>query len=304
MKTNKIPLIVIMGSTGSGKSSLAMDIAKRIPAEIISTDSMQVYRGMNIGTAKSTLEEQTLVPHHMIDILDISDRIDIYFYVEKAKDAIKDIISRDKTPILAGGSGLYIKSLLYGLDPLPSDPELRMKLLKKYDGKDKELHEYMEKHDPKAFSKFSDHPRKLLRALEVLILTQKSITEQQSEWTKKELKYNVNAYNIKLERKVLFDKIALRTQKMLDAGWVDETSELIKKGFLNAPTAWQAIGYPLIVNYLKEEISYEEMKMRIISSTKKYARRQETWFKHQHPEAEDIIIDQQTPEKILQVNDK
>jgi tRNA dimethylallyltransferase len=294
------PLIVIMGPTGSGKSSLAMEIASRVPAEIVSMDSMQIYRGMDIGTAKPTSTEQQLVPHHMIDILDISERIDIFFYVEKAKAAIEKIISKNKIPVLAGGSGLYIKSLLYGLDPLPSDPELRMKLVKKYDGKDEDLCEYMKEHDFAAFSKFNDHPRKLLRALEVLILTEKSITEQQSEWERKELKYNVNAYNVKLDRKDLFERITLRTQKMLEIGWIEETQMLMARGLSNAPTAWQAIGYPIIMDYLKKIISYDEMKIRIVSSTKKYARRQETWFRHQHPEAKTVCIDSKTVGNILQ----
>jgi tRNA dimethylallyltransferase len=296
---NDIPLIVIMGATGSGKSSLAMKIAEKLSAEIISMDSMQIYREMDIGTAKPTLDEQKMISHHMIDILDIHDRIDIYYYVEKTKEAIKNILSRNKVPILAGGSGLYIKSLLYGLDPLPSDPELRMELLKKYESKEDELRAYMQENDKEAFLKFNEHPRKLLRALEVLTITGKSITVQQSEWEKKELKYRVNAYNVKLDRPILFDRIGLRTQKMLNDGWVEETKKLVKKGLLDTPTAWQAIGYPIIANYLENTISYEEMKMRIISSTKKYARRQETWFKHQHPEVETINIDTNTVRQIL-----
>ena len=296
---NKIPLIVIMGPTGSGKSSLAMELAESIPSEIVSMDSMQIYKKMNIGTAKPTIKEQQRIPHHMIDILEINERIDIFFYVEKTKEAIKSIFSRGNIPILAGGSGLYIKSLLYGLDPLPSDPELRMQLLKKYENNEDELKKYMQKNDSLAFLKFSEHPRKLLRALEVLILTGKSITLQQSEWEKRELKYNVNAYNVKLERTVLFDRIKSRTLKMLDYGWVEETECLVKNGLLDTPTAWQAIGYPIIADYLGDKITYDEMKIRIISSTKKYARRQETWFKHQHPESEDINSKNNSVERIL-----
>lgn len=273
-----------MGPTACGKSSLAMKLADRIPAEILSTDSMQVYQRMNIGTAKPSDKAREKVKHHMIDILDIRDRIDIYFYVEKAKAAIKDILSKKKIPVLAGGSGLYIKSILYGLDPLPSDPELRLQLVNRYTDKNEELREQVKKTDILAYRKFKDNPRKLLRALEVFNITGKSITLQQEQWNKQELKFNVNSYNIQIDRKTLFKNITLRTEQMLRKGWIDETERLVKNGLLETPTARQAIGYFIIAEYLNGRITYEQMEARIISSTKKYARRQETWFRHQHPE--------------------
>ena len=296
---NKIPIIVLMGATGSGKSSLALKLAEELPIEIISADSMQVYRGMDIGTAKPTIGEQKSVPHYMIDILDINDRIDIYFYVEKAKQAITSILEKNKIPVLAGGSGLYLKSILYGLDPLPSDPDLRLQLLQEFEGDDNKLIECVKKTDKLAYDKFCDNPRKLLRALEVFYLTKKSITLQQSEWKKQVLKYNVLSYNIKPDRPVLYDKITRRTDKMITDGWIDETEQLINQGLLQTPTAWQAIGYPIIAKFLKNKISFNEMKIRIVAATKKYARRQETWFKHQHPETNVINTDQSSFEKIL-----
>ncbi|MCP4180448.1 MAG: tRNA (adenosine(37)-N6)-dimethylallyltransferase MiaA [bacterium] len=283
-------LIVIMGPTSSGKSDLSIKISQKIPSEIISADSMQVYKGMDIGTAKATSEQQKQVRHHLIDILDINERLEVYSYTTLAQKAIKEIWSRGKTPMIVGGSGMYIKALLYGLDPLPSDIELRNKLYKKFDDDTDGLIEVLKSKDPKALELYETKPRKMIRALEVLELTGKSILDQNEKWDKNKLLYNVNAYKLTWNRKDLFDRIIVRTEEMLQHGWIEETERLIKKGLLNSPTAWQAIGYNIIAKYLSKEISYDEMKMRIISSTKKYVRRQDTWFKNQHPEAEDILL--------------
>ncbi len=254
---------------------------------------MQVYRGMDIGTAKATPEQQKHVRHHLIDILDINERLEVYSYTTLAQKAINEIWSRDKIPIIVGGSGLYIKALLYGLDPLPSDIELKKRLYKKYDNDIGGLVDALKLKDPKALKLFYTKPRKMIRALEVLELTGKSILDQNEKWNENKLLYNVHAYKLTWDRKDLFDRITVRTEEMLKQGWIEETERLIKNGLLESPTAWQAIGYNIITKYLNSDISYDEMRMRIISSTKKYVRRQDTWFNNQHPEAEKILLPEQ-----------
>lgn len=293
-------IIVIMGPTGSGKTSLALKLTDFINCEILSADSMQVYRGMDIGTAKAGTEEQKIVPHHMIDIMDINERLDIFSYVKSAQMVISDIFRKGKIAVIVGGSGLYIKSVLYGLDPLPSDPQLRDELDKEYKDNFEKLKKDVSVIDPKAFKEFELYPRKLIRAIEVYKLSGVSILDQHSEWDKNKLKYkNVYSFVLKMNRKKLFERIGTRTEKMLESGWIDETRKLIAEGLLESPTAKQAIGYPIIAKYIQGKINYDEMKMRIISSTKKYARRQETWFNHQHPEAKYIDVDHKDTNEII-----
>lgn len=279
-----------MGPTSSGKSELAFDLAKLIPSEIISADSMQLYKKMDVGTAKPTAEEKIAVPHHLIDLFDISQRVEVFTYVKLAEEAIELIRSQGKTPIIVGGSGMYIKALLYGLDPLPSDAKLSKSLYDKYENDTARLIAELAKIDTASAERFCEKPRKMIRALEVYMLTGKSILEQNTQWSVENLKYPVFAYKIKRERTNLYARIAQRTDKTLTSGWIEETKALLENGFSSSPTAKQAIGYGLIEKYLEGQISYEEMRIRIISATKKYARRQDTWFGHQHPEAKEIVL--------------
>jgi len=280
------PILAIMGPTASGKSSLAMQISDHIPVEIISADSMQLYKGMNIGVAKPTIEEQKKVRHHLLDICDISKSIDVYQYVELAKQAIIKIRSRKKIPLIVGGSGMYIRALFYGLDPLPADKNLRTELDKKYDNENGfiELQKLMSKVNPEDFTRWEKHQRKLIRALEVFTLTGLSITALQKTW-KGKLLFPVNAYKLHWERTELRERVAIRSMKMLEKGWIEETKKLIQNGLLQSPTAKQAIGYPIIAQYLNGDIDYDTMISKIITSTRQFARRQDTWFKNKHPEA-------------------
>lgn len=289
---NHQSLLVIMGPTASGKSSLAMKVAENLPCEIISADSMQVYRGMDIGTAKPTRAEQKDVKHHLIDILDIHERLDVYSWVKKAKEAIELIQKKKNIPLIVGGSGMYIRALLYGLDPLPASVQLQNELYKEYeeDCNNTRLILDLTKIDPQAVNNFGNNKRKLLRALEVFLLTGKPMTQQHELWQQDKLQYPVAAYYASRERANLYDRIKTRTNIMLESGWIEETESLIKKGLLETPTARQAIGYSIIAKYLENEINYDEIKMRIVAATKRYARRQETWFKNQHPEAKKVLI--------------
>ena len=280
------PMIVIMGPTASGKSSLAMRIAQEIPAEIISADSMQIYRGMDIGVAKPTPEEQEKVPHHLIDLLDISEPINVFRYVDLAEQSICEIRKRGRIPLLVGGSGMYIRALLYGLDPLPSDSELRKELDAEFDSPEgfERLKTLMQKIDPEDFARWEQHQRKLIRALEVFKLTGQSITELQKSWDTGP-KYPVSAWRITMERAMLRERIAERTDKMLNDGWIEETEKLIEDGLLQSPTARQAIGYPVIADFLAGKMDENKMRDKIVTVTCQFARRQDTWFRNKHPEA-------------------
>ncbi len=281
--------VIIMGPTASGKSSLALQLAADFHGEIISADSMQIYKGLNIGTAKPSAQELKKIPHHLIDLYDIEQKIDVYRFVELAEKAIREIHSRGNLPIITGGTGFYIRALLYGLDTLPGDAKLRAKLDAEYDnpaGYEK-LKELMQVKDTADFERWHMHRRKLIRALEVFTLTGKSITELQT-LNKPELRYPVISWNLCWEREELKNRIAERTQIMLDAGWIEEAETAIKAGILNTPTAHQVLGYKVIGEYLDKKIDYATMRKRIITSTWQLARRQITWFKKQHPEAENI----------------
>ena len=292
LHNQKIP--VIMGPTASGKSDLALFLAREMDGEIVSVDSMQLYKGLDIGSAKPTAAERKLVPHHLIDICSFHQRIDVYQYVEMADRVIEDILSRGKLPVLCGGTGMYFKALMYGLDPLPGYLALRTELVAKYDNAAgfEELKELMRKQDPADYERWHSHRRKLIRALEVFTLTGKSITELQTN-KQPELRFPVAARILLWDRNELRARIALRTGKMLEAGWIEEAKEAIASGILKSPTAHQAIGYRIIGRYLAGEIPFDQMRELIITGTWQYARRQLTWFKRQHPEAQmvDMPVD-------------
>ena len=282
-------IAVIMGPTASGKTSLALQLAADFKGEIISADSMQIYKGLDIGTAKPTAQELKEIPHHLINLYNIEQKLDVYHFVELAKKAIKEIHSRGNLPIIAGGTGFYIRALLYGLDTLPGDAKLRAELDDEYNnpaGYEK-LKELMQTKDPADFERWHMHRRKLIRALEVFTLTGKSITELQT-LNKPKLLYPVISWNLCWDREELKRRIAKRTRIMLDMGWVEEAETAIKAGILNTPTAHQALGYKVIAEYLDKKINYETMRERIITNTWQLARRQITWFKKQHPETENI----------------
>ena len=287
-------ILVIMGPTASGKSSLALKAAQLYGGEIVSADSMQLYRGLEIGTAQPTMEERASVPHHLVGIWDIDVRADVFTFQNLADAAISDIRRRGKLAIVAGGTGLYLKNLLYGLDDMPGDRELRKELDQEYDYPEKEdaLREKMAQLDPEALEKFRLCRRRLIRALEVKLLTGKSILELQTQCTP-QLRYpNIMAIKLEVPPEELAEKIAIRTQKMLDDGWINEARRAIENGLLQTPTAHQALGYKIIAEYLDGNISSEKLCEKLCAATRQYARRQRTWFRHQHPEAVAMTVDE------------
>ena len=280
-------ILVIMGPTVSGKSSLALKAAEMFDGEIVSADSMQLYRGLEIGTAQPTPEERKKVPHHLVGIWDIDRRTDVFTFQALADEAIRDIRKRGKLPIVAGGTGLYLKNLLYGLDDMPGDRSIRKELDELYDSPEKEplLFEKMAQLDPEALEKFRLCRRRLIRALEVKIITGKSILELQSQ-SEKALRYpDITAVKLDIPPEELAKKIAVRAKKMLEDGWIEEAQAAINNGLLTSPTAHQALGYKIISSYLNGDFDFNTLYEKICAATRQYARRQRTWFRHQHPEA-------------------
>ncbi|MBO5923796.1 MAG: tRNA (adenosine(37)-N6)-dimethylallyltransferase MiaA [Lentisphaeria bacterium] len=284
---NNIPLKVIAGPTASGKSSMALEIAEKCNGEIVSVDSMQLYRIIPIGTAQPDAADKARVPHHLVGIYEIAERAEVYTFTELADKAIREIIDRNHTPILCGGTGLYLKSLLYGLDNLPGDEALKKSLDKEYD--DPAMLAELQARlialgDQMVVDKFTNNRRRLIRALEIRLITGKSILDLQKEY-QMTLRYKLDdAVYLVHDRSVLQERIAKRTRQMLKAGWIEEAENAIKAGLLTSPTAHQALGYKLIARYLEGEFDLAKLEELIITATWQYARRQQTWFRHQHPE--------------------
>ena len=281
------PLLVIAGATASGKSALALQAALKLNGEIVSVDSMQLYTDLPIGTAQPSPEEKSQVPHHLVGIYDLQERSEVFRFCSMADKIIADIRSRGKLPILCGGTGLYLKALLYGLDDLPGDRDLRRELDELYDSDAGEvlLHQRIAALDPAAFEKWKLCRRRLIRALEVFLLTGRSIVELQ-QGRKNTLRYNVSAFILDLASDILKERIAKRAKKMLDSGWIEEAENAINRGLFSTPTAHQALGYRQIADYLDGKTGKDELFQKICTATWQYARRQRTWFRHQHPEAE------------------
>ena len=287
-------ILVIMGPTASGKSALALKAAEMLNGEIVSADSMQLYRSLEIGTAQPSAEERALVPHHLVGIWDIHERADVFTFQSMADEAIKDIQSRGKLPVVAGGTGLYLKNLLYGLDDMPGDRDLRKELDEQYDAPEKEelLQRRMAELDPDALEKFKLCRRRLIRALEVRLITGKSILELQQN-SEKKLRYpELTAIKLEVTPDTLAEKIAKRAKIMLENGWIEEAEKAIANGLLSTPTAHQALGYKIINSYLNGEFDRDALFEKICAATRQYARRQRTWFRHQHPEALPLSVSQ------------
>ena len=281
------PLLVIAGATASGKSALALQAALKLNGEIVSVDSMQLYADLPIGTAQPSPEEKSQVPHHLVGIYDLQERSEVFRFCSMADKIIADIRSRGKLPILCGGTGLYLKALLYGLDDLPGDRDLRRELDELYDSDAGEvlLHQRIAALDPAAFEKWKLCRRRLIRALEVFLLTGRSIVELQ-QGRKNTLRYNVSAFILDLASDILKERIAKRAKQVLDSGWIEEAENAINRGLFSTPTAHQALGYRQIADYLDGKTGKDELFQKICTATWQYARRQRTWFRHQHPEAE------------------
>ena len=280
----KIPLIVLMGPTASGKTAMAVEICKKYGGEVVTADSMQVYKYMNIGTAKPTVEEMQGVKHHMIDLVEPTENYSLADYVVSAKAVIEDIHSRGKIPVLAGGTGLYIDTLTDNveLSEGEKDEKLREELtiLAKEQGEDK-LFEILKEVDPKSCETIhKNNIKRVVRAIEFF----KTTGVKQSEHIKNTVRnspYDMVKLCLSWDREILYDRINRRVDIMFDTGLAEEVEMIRKMGVDPANTSMQGIGYKEVFPYLDGYASLDEVKDIIKQGTRRYAKRQITWFKRE-----------------------
>ena len=272
-------LTVICGATATGKSELAVALAKEINADVINADSMQVYKGMDIGTAKLTITQRDGVMHHLIDVLDISEEANVSWYQQLARDKIDELISLGKSVVVVGGTGLYIKAILDDLNFPDTDPQVRDKITEQADQLGNEImHGKLAKLDPAAALAIpKENIRRVIRALEVIELTGKPFTanlprQESSKYPK------AKQFGLVLDRNNLDEKIDQRVEDMWAKGFAREVSLLMTQGLEQATTAKKALGYSQIMNYLNGECDEDFAKQETKRVTRAYARRQETWF--------------------------
>ncbi|MCI8362506.1 MAG: tRNA (adenosine(37)-N6)-dimethylallyltransferase MiaA [Clostridia bacterium] len=277
----KQKVIIIGGPTASGKTSLSIELAKKINGEIISADSMQIYKDMNIGTAKPEKEEMQGILHHMLDFVSPEERYSVADYNKQAKKAIKEILKKGKVPIVVGGTGLYIETLIYEIEFLniETDLEYRKELEKIAEEKGLEyLYNKAQKIDKTAMEKISINDKKrILRVLELYHQTGKTKTQLDKE-SRKEPEYDYKLFAIDIDREILYDRINRRVDIMLEKGLVQEVENICEK-YNEFPTAMQGLGYKEVVEYLEGQATYEEMVEKIKTESRRYAKRQLTWFR-------------------------
>lgn len=270
---------MICGATATGKSDIAIQIAQEIGAEIINADSMQLYRGMDIGTAKLSIAERAGIPHHLLDVLDVHEDSTVAWYQEKARAVISDIHNRGKDALIVGGTGLYIKAILDDLNFPDTDPEVRAKLEAEVEAFGAaSLFARLEELDPAAALAIDRaNTRRIIRALEVIEITGQPFTanlprEDSSRYP------DALQFGLVMDREHLRERIDLRVDRMWDAGFVDEVDQLIDKGIKDGVTAQRALGYAQIIAMRAGAMSEDEAKEDTKRASRQYARRQETWF--------------------------
>lgn len=281
MSTKKV--LVVAGPTASGKTSLGISLALALGGEIVSADSMQVYRRMDIGTAKATVSERALVPHHMLDVADPAEDYSVSRYVEEAARCCEEIFSRDRIPILVGGTGLYIDSLLSGrsFGPRSEDPALRADLNAKYDalGGDAMLQELRSFDPERAALLHSADKKRIVRAIEIYLLTGETMTAHDAATRALPPRY-LSLFLIPgfRDRALLYQRIDSRVDEMVQQGLFEEVRSLLSSGVPASATSMQAIGYKEVLSCLQGCFSAEEAILQIKQASRRYAKRQLTWF--------------------------
>jgi tRNA dimethylallyltransferase len=276
------PLLAIVGATATGKSELGMALAEELHGEIVSADALQVYRGLDIGTAKPSAADRARVPHHLIDILEPHEVYSAGEFARRAQAAIAGIRERGRTPIVVGGSGLYLRALFQGISPVPpGDPEVRRRLREELAAEGlAALREELVRVDPKTAARVAaGDTQRVLRALEVARVTGRPLSlwvEEQPFGTQAIAAIRVG---LTLPRGILYDRIAGRVAWMLEAGWLEEVAGLLQRILSPRLPAFQAIGYRQLVRHLEGDGSLEQAVAEIVKETRRFAKRQETWFR-------------------------
>ena len=276
-------VVVICGPTASGKTALSIELAKGINGEIVSADSMQIYDEMNIGTAKPDKEEMQGIKHYLIGNIKPTNRYSVSEFKKDAISAIKEIVSKEKMPIVVGGTGLYVNSLVYGIDypEIQTNLEYRKELEKIVEEKGLQyLFEKAVEIDKEAMKNISPNDKKrILRVLEIYKETGKTKTELERESRKNGIPYDYKIFAINMPREILYDRINRRVDIMIEKGLINEVSSLYEKYGESMLTSMQAIGYKEVVEFLKGNCTKEEMIEKIKMETRRYAKRQLTWFR-------------------------
>lgn len=280
---NKIPVAVIAGATASGKTSLAIELAKRLDGEIISADSMQIYKYMDIGSAKPTAGERALVKHHLIDFLEPSADWSVADYTEAAHRTIAEVVSRGKMPVLAGGTGLYINSVINDVTfgEIDTNYEIRDELQKIADNDGGErLIEILREFDPVSAQRLhKNNVRRVIRAIEFYRVTGVPISEHQEMTKQTKTRYNPMMFTIEWDREILYERINTRVDMMIADGLVDEVRGLLEMGCTKEMNSMKGIGYKEVIDYLLGEYGFDEMVNLIKQNSRRYAKRQLTWFR-------------------------
>lgn len=272
-------LIVICGATATGKSDLAVSLAQEIDAEIINADSMQLYKGMDIGTAKISIEERKGIAHHMMDLLKVNQDANVAWYQERARAVISDIHERGKDAIIVGGTGLYIKAILDELNFPDTDPVVRAELELEFATKGiQPLFERLEKLDPAAALAIDKaNSRRVIRALEVIKITGNPFTANLPRAESSRYPY-AQQFGLVMDRESLSERISLRVDRMWQQGLVAEAEKLLTEGIMQGTTAQRALGYAQVIAQIEGKLTQEQAQEETKRATRQYARRQETWF--------------------------
>lgn len=291
-RNHKIPLVILTGPTAAGKTNLSIQLAKRIGGEIISADSMQVYQEMNIGTAKITPEEMDGIPHYLVDIFTPEQAFNVVEFQKRAKEAMEEIISHGKIPIVVGGTGFYIQALLYNIDFSQHEEkeEYRQELFRLSEEKGKEyLHDRLREVDPEyADLVHYNNVKKVIRALEYYKETGQKLSQHNKEQQEKESPYCFAYFVLNHERSILYDRINRRVDLMMEQGLLEEVEGLAKKGYTKDLISMQGLGYKEFFDYFDGKASLEDVVAQIKQETRRFAKRQLTWFRR---EKEVIWID-------------
>lgn len=272
-------LVIVLGPTGSGKSSLALEIAEHFGGEIVNCDSVQLYRDLNIGAAKTPPDERRGIPHHLIDILDPSEHYTAGDYARAARAVVAEIASRGRLPVMAGGTGFYVRAFLEGLSASPErDPELRDRLSERSGAV---LHRYLRRLDPAAAGRIHPNDRnKVIRAVEVCLRSNRPMTELFAEAPIRKLEgFRVWKVGLDPDREQLAARLNARCVRMFEAGLVDEVREILARGVPRSAKALLSIGYRETLQYLDGALSMEDALERTQAATRQYAKRQRTWFR-------------------------
>lgn len=306
LQRQKKKVIVLAGPTGTGKTAFSISLAREMGGEIISADSMQVYHGMTIGTAKATKEEREEVPHHLIDVRKITEPFNVVDFYYEARHCCQVILGRDNIPIVTGGSGFYLHSLLYGPPSgPPSVPELRKSLENEIEklGSDV-MYERLKAMDPQYASTITKHDKqKIARALEIITLTGKNVSKLSWKNRQKPQNYDFHCWFLYRPKEVLYPRIDKRCEKMIQDGFLEEVQQLLNEGLLTNSSASQAIGYRQAIEYFQTKQSKEDFNTFVENfkkASRHYAKRQFTWFRRE-PIFRWLNLDTHDPEVAVEI---